>query len=317
MTKIELEAWVLAIARRLESNSAIEDDRVEVKSNWVHPGKAARRIAGHANSARGEPILWVIGLDEKAGVVGAERNKFSDWWNQVKAEFDGLSPSVELLNVPVGEKEVVGLLFDTSRFPFVVKNPNGGAVQYEVPWREGTAIRSARREDLIEILAPMQRLPDLELLSASLTVSKRPGERGEYWGTFDSDVYLTPMGEEPLVIPFHRCEVVISIPGISVETKRVYLSPPTSHSAAGSQNRSLTIETSGDELIVRGPGHTFMRCQFGTKQSPPLGVGPINVCAKFTPVHAVIPSTFEVAFGSPSADTVNEYKWKWSRGGTT
>jgi hypothetical protein len=46
------------------------------------------------------------------------------------------------------------LLFDTSRRPFVVKNPvygnvNGGPVAFEVPWREGTetAIGAERGSD--------------------------------------------------------------------------------------------------------------------------------------------------------------------------
>jgi len=47
-----------------------EDFLVELKRDWIEKGKAARRIAGHANAARGENILWLIGVDEKQGVIG-------------------------------------------------------------------------------------------------------------------------------------------------------------------------------------------------------------------------------------------------------
>ncbi len=44
----------------------------------------------------------------------------------------------------------------------MVKNPtfgkqNGGPVQREVPWREGTAVRSSTHTDLILLLSPLQR----------------------------------------------------------------------------------------------------------------------------------------------------------------
>src|SRR5262245_51170705 len=120
MKSLELESWVQAVVRRLHTG-VNEDARVELKSVWLPPEKAARQLAGHANSLHGESILWVIGLDEKNGVVGADKTEFSTWWSQVQAQFDGVSPSVTPLNVPVKEVEVMGLLFDTSRFPFVVK----------------------------------------------------------------------------------------------------------------------------------------------------------------------------------------------------
>jgi hypothetical protein len=50
------------------------------------------------------------------------------------------------LGVPRGDKTLVALWFETDRAPFVVKNPEGGAITREVTWREGTAIRSATRE---------------------------------------------------------------------------------------------------------------------------------------------------------------------------
>ena len=79
MKKQDIEFKVLDIIDRLEKGQPIEDDTVELKAEWPKDHfRAARRIAAHANSARGEPLLWLIGIDEKAGVVGAD--------------FEGLSP---------------------------------------------------------------------------------------------------------------------------------------------------------------------------------------------------------------------------------
>src|SRR5712692_8116422 len=160
MRNEELEAWILRIAEQAKAKKSNEDSRVELKGAWPEPTKAARRLAGQANCARPSSILWIIGIDEKAGlIVGAKHQDLASWWPQTQKEFPELAP--ELLSdlaVPVDGQVVVGLLFDTSRAPFVVKNPSHGQAghpaQLEVPWREGTLTRSARRQDLIRLLVP-------------------------------------------------------------------------------------------------------------------------------------------------------------------
>jgi hypothetical protein len=49
-------------------------------------------------------------------------------------------------------------------------------VALEVPWREGTSVRSATHEDLIRVLSPLQRLPKVDLVQASLTIDPRGGQ---------------------------------------------------------------------------------------------------------------------------------------------
>src|SRR2546422_8731131 len=139
----QLEAWVLSVVDRVKRQQPIEDARVELKTEWPEPVKAARRIAGHANASGGERILWVIGADEKKGTVGgAKQEELTEWWPKVRSLFDGIAPTLISLAVPAGGITVVGLLFETERLPFVVRNPEGGAITFEVPWRDGTAIRS-------------------------------------------------------------------------------------------------------------------------------------------------------------------------------
>ncbi len=64
MRPADLEAWVLQLIELLDRGARVEDARVELKADWPEPARAARRIAGHANAAHGDPILWVIGVDE-------------------------------------------------------------------------------------------------------------------------------------------------------------------------------------------------------------------------------------------------------------
>ena len=88
---------------------------------------------------------------------GASQNNLADWWPQVEAQFDGPTPQVRDLLVDWKGKTTVALYFETDRFPYVVKNPTGGPFQRDVPWREGTAVRSATHSDLVLLLSPLQR----------------------------------------------------------------------------------------------------------------------------------------------------------------
>jgi hypothetical protein len=174
MNPSQIENWALSIVDRVKKKQPVEDNRVGLKSNWIDPYDAARRIAGHSNSAGGEPILWLIGVDERAGtIIGADKNEMANWWPSVRAYFNDLVPSVIDLNIPSDGITVVALLFDTNRAPFLVKNPifgkpNGGSVSLEVPWREGTATRSATRSDLIRLLVPLGQMPTVEVLTGYL-----------------------------------------------------------------------------------------------------------------------------------------------------
>lgn len=45
---------------------------MEIEADWIDLVKAARRIAGYANAGGGAPVLGLVGLDEKRGVVGID-----------------------------------------------------------------------------------------------------------------------------------------------------------------------------------------------------------------------------------------------------
>src|SRR6266478_1907905 len=127
MKLLELEMWARQICERAAKSQPVEDSRVELKTTWLDAQKAARRLAGQANAVRSENILWLIGVDEKSGITGANHQEMSKWWPQVKTCFHGETPALlHDLNIDINGKTVAALYFDTSRFPFVIKNPDFG-----------------------------------------------------------------------------------------------------------------------------------------------------------------------------------------------
>ena len=112
----------------------VEDNRVELKSEWPDPGyKTARRIAAHANSANSDDILWVIGIDEKAHkVVPISQVELANWWPRVQRGFDGPAPELHNLSVTTDSGQVEALHFTTNQAPYV-NTEGGGQVEREIP----------------------------------------------------------------------------------------------------------------------------------------------------------------------------------------
>jgi hypothetical protein len=122
----EIEAWALSVLDRARAGRQSEDARVEMKREWGEPEGLARRLAGMANSCRGEPALWLVGADEDGTVHGALASDFAAWWQKMSAQFDGLAPDIRDIAVPYGGDTVVAIHVETTRAPFVVKNPHYG-----------------------------------------------------------------------------------------------------------------------------------------------------------------------------------------------
>ncbi len=186
----------------------------------------------------------------------------ANWYPRVQSCFDGLAPSVTDLIIPIQQKTVVALLFDTSRAPFVVRNvaygtPDGGPVEREVPWREHIAIRSASREDLIQLLTPLQRLPVFEIFRGDIIVRQRLNRPDFEWNVHFG-LYVIPMIPERVVIPFHHSEVTLEIPGTMpvVHFGNIRLYPPSLSVRRIEEDappRGMIWNTR-DEVLIDGPG---------------------------------------------------------------
>jgi hypothetical protein len=326
MRPIAIEAWVLRVIDQVTQKQHVEDSLVELKSTWPkEPAGAARQIAAHANAARGASILWVIGVDEVNGVCGANPNELANWYPAVRAQFDQVPPGLQDLNVRVGGQTVVALLFDTERAPFLVKNPafgvaGGGPVAWEVPWREGRKTRTATREDLIRMLAPLISLPEIECLDCTLTVcdENRPGGTERRW-YLEGHLYVSPSGADTLVFPFHRCHFAVSLGSESPvgPWSEFRLSPPwrlnfTSERAETSSSiDSLTVRSSRAEVLLTGPGQVCFSASATDSRFPEPEPEQASVTLILHAVRARSPSTVAIDLRSAKPDR-DHMKAKWS-----
>ncbi len=178
----QLEARVIELVDLVLAGGRIEDDLVECKSQWPDPQQrsSARQLAGHANKARGEPILWLIGLDENTHTLTQPRPvEVADWWAAVASRFDPPAPELEHhLVIPVGEGQAAtALRFLTDRSPYVITGGGeNGSLEREVPIRDGTRTRSARRDELLRLLiprSPRRRRSCCQPASMSATIWER------------------------------------------------------------------------------------------------------------------------------------------------
>jgi hypothetical protein len=286
MKPIEIESWALRNLERVENHLPVEDLRVELKADWPDAAKTARRLAGHANAARGENILWIIGADEKTGMVtGANYQDLAGWIPQVKACFESEFPAVQDLHVTTSKgMNVAALCFDTSRFPYVVKNPAfgktaGEGVQFEVPWREGTAIRTASRSDLVLMLSPLIKAPKIQILRGEVRFFvSSPDNAGHSYLQFLLIYYVVPLDSASITFPFHKCsavllngdEVVADAFKLRISTPRAELAEKLRQTREQSLRRgggpafpqayvnvrtvNEAMEPTEDEIVIRGSG---------------------------------------------------------------
>ena len=283
MRPSQIENWALQLIERVERKQPIEDSRVELKSEWIEYQKGARRLAGHANAARGENILWLIGLDEEKGISGVEKEELPVWINKVQSYFDGIFPSPQDIAIPINGKTVVALLFETDRAPFVIKVPEHGRAKgvpsHEVPWREGTQVRTANRSDLIKILVPIIHEPIIEILDGSMRLHEW---QGNYSWRFSLQIYITPDIGKSFAIPFHKCNVSFENEAIQPLTamNNISLRPPYrtvpgiytgGFYSIPKEPDSNTIISTKEDVFITGPGRINIEAEYiGLNNPTPL-----------------------------------------------
>jgi hypothetical protein len=235
---------------RVHGGGPLEDAFIELKATWPEPSRAARQLAGAANAAHGERLIWIIGADESGKVSGADQQERSSWWAQVQKHIDGSPPDL-LVDVIVryNDAHVVALVFDTTRPPYVyIRTPEF----LEIPWRKATGTVSARHEDLVRILVPAQQLPDVQILQALIFQHRgvtTDSNRKEWQSWYlDLQLYLVPPVGQDVVIPDHQCSLKWTLPGyLDVVSEGDNLT-------VRSDDHSLTVRASSTETIVSGPG---------------------------------------------------------------
>jgi hypothetical protein len=273
----EIEHWASQVIERVLRHEPVEDDLVELKSDWPpDAAAAARRIAAHANGARLEPILWLIGVDEKSALVkGASAVDPATWYAQVQAQFnESWAPDMSMVAFPHSGTTVVALLFNTTGAPYLVRAPNE---RFEVPWRGSTQTRSARRSELLSVLYPAARQPNVELLYGWVTYRVLVNMRGRaaaalnYTWQAELELYMTPKSTERLIFPLHK------LSAHAVSTDRRIRVEFTKYSAGPESAGGLMTYATPNELIVGGPGRVSLNMEVAADEALNLATASVGL----------------------------------------
>lgn len=173
LTPKQLEQWALSAIEVLLRHDRHEDSLVEFKKQMpTGHHKVARRLAGHANAAHGEPVLWVIGVDEESKSLqpGKLPEDGANFWPQVWKHFDGPAPELLDVHVEYEGTTLLALGFMNERVPYVIRTGTDSP-RLEVPWRTGSRIDTATRSQLIRLVLPVVRSPRVELVEQTVSSS--------------------------------------------------------------------------------------------------------------------------------------------------
>lgn len=278
MNRLQLEGFVHDIAERVKAGGAVEDSHVELKGPWIADhAKAARQLAGHCNAALGDQAIWIFGIDENTGVVGCIADDMADWWARVRKWFDGTPPLLLIHRaVPIDGRTVVAMVFSTDDAPFVVENPlfgsTPGMAKFEVPWREGTAVRAARQADLVRVLGRRHGRPTLSLVSSQFRPSRLPlqiiGEPMKYvWSEWLASAEVTVVAEPDAVLRYlrHKSTVEFDLTAQPDLTPRVswYINPSDTNAAKTAHGQGMRVDGSIAEIRGACTVHVGVDFEFG------------------------------------------------------
>jgi hypothetical protein len=247
-----VELWAVRHLENWKRGTSAEDARVELKKCMPESvGRVARRIAGHANAAQGEPILWILGADEKEKTlqptpIAADSANF---WPQVWARFEGPHPDVLELQFEFADVPLVALGFTCDRVPYVVTTGIDGP-RYEVPWRQGTRIDSASRSQLLRMLLPAVQRPAVEVRRLSV----------DHTG-IAVFFFVVPQTTAQVMLPLHAA--ILDRAGHSIEAYEV-----TGNNSLLVRPHPVVREVPGQGVYLDGPAEIVVKWRVGSSQPP-------------------------------------------------
>jgi hypothetical protein len=295
----EIETWARQVIAASERGDHFEDGLVELKSNWpASHFEAARQLAAQANAVAGNALLWLIGVKQGKGVVGAAPQDLARWWPQVRRHFDKVAPRLvadRILDYPTGT--AVALMFDPAEPPYVIvyrrgESPLKRDITREVPWREGTAMRTADHDDLIRLLSPAALVPEITAVIGRTNVlraQERPADDGTprlSW-YMAMRILVRPRSSQPVVFTASDPPTA----RLSLLEREIVLRP---FPHAFRDTVGGLVEVSGTEVIFRGAGSLEMISVGG--ETEVFGRQPDELTLKFSwkPVGAPHPAQTEI-----------------------
>ncbi len=277
----DTEARSLRLVEHLRGGNA-PDSLSATHASWPKANAVARALAGHANAARGRELLWLIGVDGRGRVSGADATDFAAWQEAVTSRFDGLPPAMTVHVIPLEDgRKAAAIRIETARAPFAVRTGKGA--QLEVPWRDAVTgvLRSSSRMDLVRAFSPLGELPHLEVLEAELAFFRNmhARTRAVYRWTLDASVYVVPRSGDRLILPIHGVRAGIEIPAAKFRGAGMEINLTADKHSPG-------IRVTESAVLVEGLGRFFFFCVGATEvESLPWNDG-ARFVAEFLPVGA-------------------------------
>jgi hypothetical protein len=256
MKRSDIEYWALKAIERARAGGQDEDSFVEFKQAWIEPTALARQLAGHANSARTEPILWIFGVSKTGEVLGVEGTDLAKFGDVLRSRFDGPAPRPIDIALEVDGKQVVAIQFDTDQPPYVIKHDKESrrSVEREVPWRVLTGTQSATHNDLLKVLVPISKKPMIELENAEIFASSK-----ECFATIR--LFIDPGANQHATFRFKDCAMTLRKQDTTAaDSCSLELVP-------GHTDSTLTVQ-SKNQVMVKAPCEIGFRFFFGQFARP-------------------------------------------------
>lgn len=300
---IAVEAQAIRAVNTVLAKQRGEDSAVELKSAWPDNfAPAARQLAGLVNAASTPHVMWIVGVDEdKGAIVPFEDVEVAQWWAKVKRWFDLPAPLMRNFISYIDGKRFVVLVFETDGRPFVVKK-EGGPDQFIVPWREGNDTRTAKRHELIQLLQPLQTVPDYDLLSFTVRALRPHAKQGQLWHV-RLRLYVDQDPTQVLSLPKHRVACRMEVP----EFRYVFDDP--------TNVQFIRQGKAASQVQLTGAGEMECRCDFLLKPNashafpdrPPLQ----DIVGTFTfrPARSEAPLVVERQLAHATPGTVSNSTW--------
>ena len=319
MNIAEAETRARIAVRSVQRGQPAEDDLLEMKREWPDPVKSSRQLAGLANRANGASFMYLIGVDERDGSVHPQDSTDpATWWAQVQKRFDEASPSLlRHLNIEISPNEIVTLmLFESVHAPYVVMNSQGGSPELEIPLRDGTRTRSAKRHEVLEMITQQQGDARVSVMSAHLVASWHTPQTYETTtGDFDerpeynqlsgtARLFLEPQGKQKFLMPLHLMSGALSGNG---KTYSVAPIPQVDGSDEKSTRNSWDFgtRTTNEGIVASGPGSYSVAFSVATEDNVENVWSEVDVW------------TLSLRFGVAGSSRIVQASELLSRGGST
>lgn len=209
------------------------------------------------------------------------------------------------------------------RVPLVVTNAGGGAPEKEVPWRSGTDVRSAKRSELIRLLAPAIAVPEITVFGGWLAYHQpSKGEAHPRW-YLHLDLYVDMPVGATVVVPDHEVVVDLRWPDWSIALKgglhgaRGRRWGMSRLLGGGTDNPPPTFVVRGeDQLILDGPGPATVVAEVNADPHPTAAADVAVVEVTFMPSRSTRAGTFRADLVPTSAAEHETARWAVRIGGT-